>query len=829
MLRIKKIVLMRKLILPVTFLVFLGLMSLNLLMATPLSANSLVLSTTDGDSTAVWSKTQVHDGCYSANLNTGSNATTGDEARIRITMPAGTTLNDITSISWWEWTVAGYPPHVDIKIDKDGNGTEDDSLVIEYAHNSMTHYSEAPMPYGALPGAWYQTFSDDGNGPSVIDNNAFAWLSSGEAGPPGGLLFIEGTLAQWKAGTAEDTSIDGNTAVTALEIEVDNWVVNSEAYVDDIAINGAIQYGSVPDAPLVLSTKNADSTAQWSTAQVKYGYSSVLLDTGTTTALDGDEARIRITMPAGTTLNDITSISWWEWTIAGYPPHVDIKIDTDGNGTEDDALVIEYAYNGHVAEAPMPYGALPGAWYRTFSDDANGPSVIDNNAFAWLSSGPPGPLGDPNFKSGTLAQWKAGTGGNVAPSIDGNTAVTALEIEVDNWVVNSKAYVDEILINGSNGNVDGEQCDDGNAIAGDGCNATCQLEGLPDLVVSSVLTDSSAEAGEVIVVKDVTKNKGSGWVGPTTTKFYLSTDTILDSSDDEIGSRAVPALAGGVSSIGETTVTLPGDLAGKVYIIAKADADDDYAETNEANNAKATGKPTKVGSDLFVKAFTAPATANAGNAISVTDKTMNRGPASAGLSTTRFWLSTNFTLDAGDTLLDDRVVPALGLKESSQVTTSLTLPSGIAGIYYLIVMADADGDLGEVDENNNTRFRKIKITGAPDLVISSLAATGSAGAGDSIDVDDTTANTGTVNAGASTTRFYLSTDSTFSPGDIPLGSRSVPVLAASASDSATTSVDIPADTLSGSYYIIARADSNGQVAEDSETNNTASTAITILP
>ncbi|MDP2730109.1 MAG: right-handed parallel beta-helix repeat-containing protein [Dehalococcoidales bacterium] len=200
--------------------------------------------------------------------------------------------------------------------------------------------------------------------------------------------------------------------------------------------------------PLQLTTKNADSTAEWSTAEVYNGSYSAHLDTGTTTAGDGDEARIVIEMPEGTTLNDITSISWWEYLVAGYPPHVDIKIDIDGDGTSDDALVFEYAYNDethYTDEAPMPYGALTGDWYQTFSDDGNGPAEIDSTSNAWLSSGPPGPLGDPSFIYGTLAEWKAGT---VDASVDGDTAVTALEIEVDNWVVNSEAYVDDIAING---------------------------------------------------------------------------------------------------------------------------------------------------------------------------------------------------------------------------------------------------------------------------------------------------------------------------------------------------------------------------------------------
>ena len=214
----------------------------------------------------------------------------------------------------------------------------------------------------------------------------------------------------------------------------------------------AIPVAASPDTlnvyPPQLSTKNSDSTAEWSTAQAKSGSYSAHLDSGTTTAGDGDEARIVIDMPSGTVLNDITSISWWEYLVAGYPPHVDVKVDTDGDHIADDALVFEYAYNyqsHYDDEAPMPYGALTGAWYQTFSDDGNGPAQINNAAKAWLSSGPPGPPGNPSFIYGTLGAWKAGT---VDASVDGNTAVTALEIEVDNWVVNSNAYVDDIAING---------------------------------------------------------------------------------------------------------------------------------------------------------------------------------------------------------------------------------------------------------------------------------------------------------------------------------------------------------------------------------------------
>ncbi|MDD4876662.1 MAG: right-handed parallel beta-helix repeat-containing protein [Dehalococcoidales bacterium] len=219
--------------------------------AVPVTFNvyPLELTTKNVDSTAEWSTAQASTGSYSAHLDTGAVAA-GDEARIVVNMPSGTTLSSLSSISWQEYLVVGYPPHVDVKVDTNGDGTADDALVFEYAYNAEVHCASGWPTYGALTGAWYQTFSDDGEGPIVIDDTANAWLSSGPPGPltgAGSENFIYGTLAEWKAGTV-DVSVDGDTFVTALEIELDNWVVNSEAYVDDITINGAVYYGCIQDA-----------------------------------------------------------------------------------------------------------------------------------------------------------------------------------------------------------------------------------------------------------------------------------------------------------------------------------------------------------------------------------------------------------------------------------------------------------------------------------------------------------------------------------------------------------------------------------------------------
>ncbi|MCW4049124.1 MAG: right-handed parallel beta-helix repeat-containing protein [Candidatus Bathyarchaeota archaeon] len=193
-----------------------------------------------------WSTTQAKSGYYSVHLQTTGTPSSGDEARIVIPV-SGMTLGDLDTISWWEYLVTGYPPHVDVILDLDGDGVYgelDDALVFEYAHNTLDHYAEAPMPYGALTGAWYETFSDDGQGPTEINDASMAWATKGAPGaPPVSDNFFFHSLADWKTGvtyTATDQSektINSDSKILRLEIEIDNWVVQSEAYVDLVYVN----------------------------------------------------------------------------------------------------------------------------------------------------------------------------------------------------------------------------------------------------------------------------------------------------------------------------------------------------------------------------------------------------------------------------------------------------------------------------------------------------------------------------------------------------------------------------------------------------------------
>lgn len=350
-----------------------------------------------------------------------------------------------------------------------------------------------------------------------------------------------------------------------------------------------------------------------------------------------------------------------------------------------------------------------------------------------------------------------------------------------------------------------------------------------DVKTSALTAPAAAGPGASITIGDTTSNQGGGAIGPTTTRYYFSSNSLLDGQDTVLGGRPVPGLDAGASHTGGATVTLPATIApGTYYIIAKADADDVAAETQEGNNTSA--RTMQVGGDLVVSAFSAPSKGGAGLTLLVSDTTLNQGTATVAASVVRFYLSPNAGLDAGDFVFaEGRSVPELAPGAESGGSTLLTVPVTTGpGTYYLFAKADGDATVLETQESNNAALRSVLI--GTDLVVSTLAVPAKGEAGSTISVSETTSNQGGGAAPASTTGFSLSEDLRLDSGDVTLFSgRGVGALAPGASSSAATSVTIPAGTRPGAYYVIASADLDGSVAETSESNNTRYQPLLIGP
>jgi subtilase family serine protease len=192
------------------------------------------------------------------------------------------------------------------------------------------------------------------------------------------------------------------------------------------------------------------------------------------------------------------------------------------------------------------------------------------------------------------------------------------------------------------------------------------------------------------------------------------------------------------------------------------------------------------------------------------------------------FLSANPYLDAADTLLGGRSVGALASGESSPGSTPVTIPATTPpGVFYLIVQADGDGTVGEVQETNNTLSAVLQV--GPDLVLSALSVPAAARAGATVTVNDTTRNQGGGAATASVTRFYFSTNAWLDAADVPLGSRTVDPLPGGGTSAAGTAVTVPPGTGPGYYYILAQADAGNEIAEAQEGNNTWYASVRVDP
>ncbi len=188
---------------------------------------------------------------------------------------------------------------------------------------------------------------------------------------------------------------------------------------------------------------------------------------------EANESRIEIRFTEPYTLNDFVNLSWRVNTTVGYPPHADILLSEDGENVTDE-LVFEFAYQPHVGAGyeyvspGNPYGhydpGLQGSYYNppynewvyTFQNATSetGTGIIDNNTVCWLGSGLPGPynISGPAAFFGKLGDFKNGTvtaiGREEISWVSGNTSVIGINIEVDNWIGPSEAYISEITLNG---------------------------------------------------------------------------------------------------------------------------------------------------------------------------------------------------------------------------------------------------------------------------------------------------------------------------------------------------------------------------------------------
>ncbi len=362
----------------------------------------------------------------------------------------------------------------------------------------------------------------------------------------------------------------------------------------------------------------------------------------------------------------------------------------------------------------------------------------------------------------------------------------------------------------------------------------------PDLVTDAVEVVPTPYFGSTGTVRWTLRNAGSVDAnGPVTTYVYLSLDDVLSGGDIYLGSAGALAtpLAAGAKQPMEGTFALPGIggvAPGLFRFLVVSDGANQLPEANEGNNvgsSAATQIDNLPRPDLVVDVLTVPGVSTFGAPLLVQWTVRNAGNAPAANWNDQITLRT----EGGSVVANLGVRPAgaaaplaPGASVNLSQTVNIPLNGLTAGSHRIAVTTDASFQLAESDETNNTRTSEALLLSPPprpDLVVENIVVPPTVTPGVPFNVTWTTRNTGAVVAVAPWTETVsLSVDGEIG-GD--LLQVSVPVAAplpAGVSVERSASVLIPHDGIAGTYRGVVTVDVGLQVVEESEVNNAAISA-----
>ena len=257
-------------------------------------------------------------------------------------------------------------------------------------------------------------------------------------------------------------------------------------------------------------------------------------------------------------------------------------------------------------------------------------------------------------------------------------------------------------------------------------------------------------------------------------------------------------------------------------------------DSNPSNNT-ASQDTTVLAPDLQVSSVNAPNQAFTDSTFDLSWTDINNGQARAnGPWTDKVYLSTDNQLGNDIQLAEFPFSQSLDPGQSATRTQTISIPRSAVpadGQYFLIVLTDANNNVGEgSNENNNWRAVPITVsrTAFPDLVVEAIQAPDAAFFDQQITVRWTVKNTGngSTNASEWRDRLFLSSDQTIGDDALQLDVLNASYLNAGESYVASADVRIPRG-LFGTYYVIVKTDNDNTVTEDNEGNNTQAKAINL--
>ena len=353
--------------------------------------------------------------------------------------------------------------------------------------------------------------------------------------------------------------------------------------------------------------------------------------------------------------------------------------------------------------------------------------------------------------------------------------------------------------------------------------------------VQASVNPTSPAPGSSLYLSCYIINQGNATAASSSVGFYLSTDATLDAADQLLTSQNGPQLTPGFPALRTGTGILPGNLPlGTYYVLFVADYQNQVPESNENNNVTAVSfTVSPPGIDLVIQQPQVyPPSTVAGNSVQASCVIANQGNLTASSSTVGFYLSTNAVFDASDVLLT--TVPGGSLSGGGTGSGRYaypTIPAGTAaGSYYVLFVADPTNAVAETNETNNVASQLLTVQAATYDLFSTntYLSPASVAPGGNTQASCYLNNQGNALASPATIGYYLSTNTVLDASDVLLGNSTGTVYGQSSS-SRFAMLTVPANTATGSYYVLFVADYLNQLAETNENNNVSYATLQVVP
>ncbi|HEX9660045.1 MAG TPA: CARDB domain-containing protein, partial [Rhodothermales bacterium] len=355
----------------------------------------------------------------------------------------------------------------------------------------------------------------------------------------------------------------------------------------------------------------------------------------------------------------------------------------------------------------------------------------------------------------------------------------------------------------------------------------------PDLQISNVtVAPTQAGAGRQVAVTYTIENSGTAPTPPNwTDSVYVSQSAQWDPSGavSVLGYDNRASMPAGDSHTRTVVITLPAAADGVQYVFVKADARErifeypDVAPNEGRSDAILVDAYPPV--DLAIQFDGAPSSAATGMSVIITVTVTNVGTARtiAGNWIDRLFMSTNSTLDptTDGVLVQSLRESVLDGGASYTRRLEVELPDQISGEVFLIAVADVNGDVSEVDKENNIVVIPISIalTDPADLRATAIDAPPAIQARQPVTVSWTVENEGigptrsNAGNGGWYDNVFLSFDRILDRQDALLGTKErLGGLIAGESYSNSLRVMVPAYA-SGGYYFVVQTDQRDDVYE----------------